>query len=117
MMRVMDRCAQCRGSSEEGLILPGEIWKDFGEDKPLESHLKGVRKYSRCRRRVWKVIWNKPMMSQKGLGCMGWLRSTVWSSMRGAEESKAEAVAGKTLTAGFGGLNLMLLVMDSYRRF
>lgn len=35
--------------------------------------------------------------------------------MRGAEESKAEAVAGKTLTAGSGHLNLMLLVMD--RRF
>ena len=29
--------------------------------------------------------------------------------MRGTEENKAGAVAGKTLTANFGGLNLILL--------
>lgn len=32
---------KCRGSPQEGVILPGEIWKGFGEDKPLESHPEG----------------------------------------------------------------------------
>lgn len=35
------------GSPEQGVILPGEIWKDFGEDKPLESHLEGAWDFSR----------------------------------------------------------------------
>lgn len=92
---------------EEGVLLPGEIWKGFGEDKPLESHIEGVQEFPRCRRRVWEVIWSKAVMSHKGLECMGWLRSAGWSSMRGTEENTAGAVAQKTLTASLRSLNLI----------
>lgn len=38
---------KCHGSPQEGVILPGGIWKGFGEDKPLESHSEGAWDFSR----------------------------------------------------------------------
>lgn len=47
-------------------------------------------------------------MCQKGLECMGCLRSACWSSRRGPEENEAGAAAGETLTASFGGFEFDL---------
>ena len=54
-------------------------------------------------------------MCEKVLEFMGCLRSAGWSSKVGTEDNKAGA--RKALTASFGGLNLILLVTGSSRRF
>lgn len=83
----------------KSVILPGEIWKGFGEDKPLESHLEGVWDFSRQMEGVRSHL------------------KQSYDVSKGPGDQLAGAVAGKTLTASFGGLNLIHLVMGSYRRF
>lgn len=95
----------------------GGIWKGFGEHKPLESQLAGVWGFFQAEG-GWKkqnYIQSRTIMCAKVLECMGCLRSASWSGRRGTGDNKSGA--GKTLTAGFGGLNLILLVMGSYRSF